>query len=234
MFHTLLPLRMQSLQTVPPLTAAKLYISHLRVKKYHRAGSVQLKNHQRLYPVRRLKPAVTGHARYVIKGRTNMYTIKAISPSEASAAAVLAEEIWNEHFIPIIGKAQVDYMLEKFQSEKAISECIENGYKYYMIFSDNAAAGYCGVHPEEGGRLFLSKLYVKKDFRGRGLSRRMLENAVSDNAGTSSVYLTVNKHNDNTIAIYKHMGFKVTDAVVSDIGGGFVMDDYIMELKTDE
>jgi len=36
----------------------------------------------------------------------------------------LAYEIWNEYFTPIIGKAQVDYMLEKFQSKKVITEQI--------------------------------------------------------------------------------------------------------------
>lgn len=28
----------------------------------------------------------------------------------------LAKEIWNQHFVPIIGQDQVDYMLNKFQS----------------------------------------------------------------------------------------------------------------------
>lgn len=160
-----------------------------------------------------------------------MYTIKqVITNDEIRRTAKLASEIWNEHFIPIIGKAQVDYMLEKFQSERAISKMLAEGYKYYMIFSENTPAGYCGVHAEEGGKLFLSKLYVKREYRGRGYSRLMLDNAICENAPLTSVYLTVNKHNDNTIEIYKHIGFQIKDAVVSDIEGGFVMDDYIMEL----
>ena len=46
--------------------------------------------------------------------------------------------------------------------------------------------------------------------------------------GKSEVYLTVNKHNDHAIDVYKKKGFTVTDEVVTDIGGGYVMDDYIM------
>jgi ribosomal protein S18 acetylase RimI-like enzyme len=42
--------------------------------------------------------------------------------------------------------------------------------------------------------------------------------------------LAVNKHNAQAIAAYRKNGFRVADAVVKDIGGGFVMDDYIMEL----
>lgn len=43
------------------------------------------------------------------------------------------------------------------------------------------------------------------------------------------IQLTVNKHNINSINAYKKWGFKTIDSVVTDIGSGFVMDDYIME-----
>jgi ribosomal protein S18 acetylase RimI-like enzyme len=38
----------------------------------------------------------------------------------------------------------------------------------------------------------------------------------------------VNKRNRNAIAAYEKYGFRIVDSVVKDIGGGFVMDDYIM------
>ena len=40
--------------------------------------------------------------------------------------------------------------------------------------------------------------------------------------------LNVNKNNDRAISAYVRNGFVVREAVVVDIGGGFVMDDYIM------
>ena len=48
--------------------------------------------------------------------------------------------------------------------------------------------------------------------------------------GISAIWLTCNKHNNNTLAIYDHLGFKIIDTQVADIGNGFVMDDYILEL----
>ena len=60
----------------------------------------------------------------------------------------LACKIWNEHFIPFIGKAQVDYMLEKYQSRNAITEQINNGYLYYLFGNNNHSIGYMGVLPE--------------------------------------------------------------------------------------
>ena len=44
-----------------------------------------------------------------------------------------------------------------------------------------------------------------------------------------SIQLTVNKNNTNTIKAYEKWGFKTIDSAVTDIGSGFVMDDYIME-----
>lgn len=142
----------------------------------------------------------------------------------------LAIEIWNQHFVSIIGQGQVDYMLDKFQSFQAMKKQISDGMNYIMLKVDGENSGYYGFK-KDGDRVFLSKLYVKLDKRGKGLSRIMLEEVKRFAAENDlkAIYLTVNKHNDDTIAIYKHMGFSIVDSVVSDIGGGFVMDDYIMQ-----
>lgn len=71
----------------------------------------------------------------------------------------LASVIWHEHFTPIIGIQQVEYMLEKFQSFHALKEQMETGYEYFQIFDNTEFCGYCGIHQEET-TLFLSKLYL--------------------------------------------------------------------------
>ena len=74
------------------------------------------------------------------------------------ATAKLAREIWTEHFTAIIGADQVEYMLDKFQSENAIADQIQNkGYVYYLIEESKQAIGYCAIVLEED-ELFLSKL----------------------------------------------------------------------------
>jgi ribosomal protein S18 acetylase RimI-like enzyme len=65
---------------------------------------------------------------------------------------------------------------------------------------------------------------------GRGLGSRLLqhvEQEVRAGAGRRLI-LSVNKRNARAIAAYKRNGFVVVESVVTDIGGGFVMDDYIM------
>lgn len=94
--------------------------------------------------------------------------------------------------------------------------------------------GYTGGHVEKDtNRFFISKVYLLKEHRGRGLcsaTMRFYERLARER-GLDALYLTVNKHNDMAIPAYKKLGFEVIDSVETDIGEGFVMDDYIMEKK---
>lgn len=145
----------------------------------------------------------------------------------------LASEIWNEYWTIILSQSQIDYMLDKFQSYNAIKNQIENERYIYNILEYNEKfLGYFGVSIKEE-YLFLSKLYIKKDFRGLGYGKivfnKIKQIALKNNK--KSIRLTVNKNNLNTIKAYEKWGFKTIDAVVTDIGCGFVMDDYIMEFE---
>lgn len=142
----------------------------------------------------------------------------------------LAREIWEEHFTPIIGAGQVEYMLEKFQSVPAVSEQLEQGYRYFLFQEEGKTVGYTGVQKQEE-KLFLSKLYIHKKSRGKKYASCAIRFlcGLCREEGLPSIWLTVNRHNEHTIAIYKKLGFSITRTQVTDIGGGFVMDDYIME-----
>ena len=144
----------------------------------------------------------------------------------------LANEIWNEYFTPIIGKMQVDYMLEKFQSKKAITEQLKNGFLYFLIKNNKNSIGYIGVLVEDK-QLFLSKLYITLAERGKGHGRKALEflEQLAIEKNLSKISLTVNRYNSATINTYKKLGFENRGSTVQNIGNGFVMDDYKMEKK---
>lgn len=143
--------------------------------------------------------------------------------------ASLASSIWHEYWTCLLSPEQIDYMVENFQSEKAIKEQIEDeNYTYYFIKSDNENAGYFGIS-DKGDFLFLSKIYIRKEFRHKGIGTKAFDK-IKELALGKPIRLTVNKHNTNSINAYKKWGFKTIDAVVTDIGSGFVMDDYIMEI----
>ena len=153
-----------------------------------------------------------------------MQFIKINTEEEIKTLEKLASEIWNEYWPIILSKSQIDYML---------NNQIKNEQYIYHILEDNKKfLGYLGVSIKEE-YLFLSKLYIKKEFRSFGYGKLAFEEikqiALENNK--KSIRLTVNKNNLRTINAYKKWGFKTIDSVVTDIGNNFVMDDYIMEFR---
>lgn len=142
----------------------------------------------------------------------------------------LAREIWMEHYVPIIGREQVDYMLARFQSEEAIATQLADGYEYYTLWHNNRSVGYLAI-VQEADLLMISKIYVLRSGRGHGFGRSMMVFAedLCRQRRISTMRLTVNKKNSHSIDWYMRMGFKNAGPTIQDIGFGFVMDDYLME-----
>ena len=53
----------------------------------------------------------------------------------------LANTIWREHYIPIIGLKHVEYMLEKYQTVNSMKDQMENGSYYYIIYYKTKPVG---------------------------------------------------------------------------------------------
>ncbi|WP_310603191.1 GNAT family N-acetyltransferase [Anaerosporobacter sp.] len=157
---------------------------------------------------------------------------KVANQEEINQVVELGATIWREHYSSLISMEQIDYMLDKYQSPIAIAEQMENqGYEYYLIKDDDSTVGYIGIMMEEE-KIFLSKLYVAKEARGNGFASKafaFLADMAAENK-KNAIWLTVNRHNDSSVAVYEKKGFVKVREQVADIGNGYVMDDFIMEL----
>lgn len=160
----------------------------------------------------------------------NISIIKVKDKNAIQEVSLLAKKIWQEHYIDIIGQDQVSYMLDKFQSDEAIKTQIEKeGYIYYSIYDNDTLLGYFSIKYEEEA-IFLSKYYIDITHRGKGIGRKVMnfiEN-LCKKSNKIKIYLTVNKKN-SSVAIYQKLGYKIIKDVVSDIGNGYFMDDYMLE-----
>lgn len=155
---------------------------------------------------------------------------KATTDADIKKVAELATIIWHEHFKVILSPEQIDYMVEKFQSYNAIKKAVtEDGYVYYMAESNDDLLGYLGIRDEGEGVIFISKVYVRNDKRRCGIATQLLERLKNDFPEARKWYLTVNKYNYGSISVYEKRGFNKVKDLVTDIGNGFVMDDYVME-----
>ncbi|MDR2135211.1 MAG: GNAT family N-acetyltransferase [Treponema sp.] len=147
------------------------------------------------------------------------------------ALLALIREIWPEVFVPIIGKDQVDYMLAHYQGESAISADMERGIRYFLIERDGGYIGYFAYAVEQD-RLFISKVYLRKAWRGLGLSSpifRHFEELARQNR-KDKLFLHVNRRNTRAVEVYLHRGFTIVKTVDEALGG-FYLNDYWMEKK---
>lgn len=160
--------------------------------------------------------------------------------------AKLAKEIWQEYWPSRIGQAQTDYMVQNFQSLEAIKrDMAENDYEYWFCTVEESASnspyasrsgrrivGFTGGHVEpDTNRFFISKIYLLATERGKHYASQVISfyQKLCQSRGLKAMYLTVNKYNELGIRCYRSKGFETIDSVETDIGEGFVMDDYIME-----
>jgi ribosomal protein S18 acetylase RimI-like enzyme len=155
------------------------------------------------------------------------------SYSDIQTVANLAHKIWNQHYVPIIGQKQVDYMLEKFQDVEAIKHQIATGYEYFVIDHQKQPCGYLALVPNSlDKKMMISKIYVDSDFRNLKLGSLLLNFAIEEAKTRTfeSIWLAVNKNNSKSIEWYQNKGFSIMENIKIDIGNGFVMDDYLMKM----
>ena len=162
---------------------------------------------------------------------SNFRMVPVASDSEIRTVSELADEVWHEHFTPIIGAEQVSYMLRTLQSFDPIKQQIAEGYEYFLLEEDGQPIGYSAIHALEDGSLFLSKLYLCCACRGKGYASRVMASyiALCRERGLGRIWLTCNRFNENSLKVYDHLGFRKIREEKADIGNGFYMDDYIME-----
>jgi ribosomal protein S18 acetylase RimI-like enzyme len=144
----------------------------------------------------------------------------------------MACRIWPAAYAGIIPETQIAYMLDRMYAEETLRrEIAEDLVTYYWIRSGSERAGFLAVGPfSVGGPCALHKCYLLPERQRSGLGSAALAALVSrlSNAGATSLELRVNRHNTSAIAFYRKNCFEVYTEDCRTIGGGFVMDDYLM------
>lgn len=158
-----------------------------------------------------------------------------LAPHEVETLSSLARAVWHAHYPPIIGNAQTEYMLAQRYDPAVIREELASGRIWWdTLLADGEMIAFASSFPADTpDAVKLDKLYVTPDRQRQGHGRALIAH-VADRAralGYRRVVLAVNKRNSSAIAAYRKHGFEIVDAVVKEIGGGFVMDDYVMSLE---
>lgn len=142
----------------------------------------------------------------------------------------LADKIWKIHYTPIIGKEQVDYMLEKMYSEESLLAQMDAGHEFTLVKNDDEYLGYASVSFRDGDYI-LHKIYVLADQHAKGIGTTLMNYLFQTYSHGNRMELTVNRQNFKAINFYFKHGFTIQSVEDFDIGEGYFMNDFVMTKK---
>ncbi len=148
-------------------------------------------------------------------------TCRKARPGDASIIVRTRSLIWKETYRDIYP----DEMLENYDltaSEARFAARIaDSAHQIWLYFSGVECIGYFAIGPSNFGPykdfdLCLNNLYLRKEYKGRGLGRRAYAIIADECArrGVDRFFCGCNYHNTPAMAFYAHMGGVQGDEVV--------------------
>lgn len=160
-----------------------------------------------------------------------MLTIRPAVTADIDPLRTLARTVWQPTYSGLISQAQIDYMLaDRYGAALIHTQLDDPEHAWRLACWADERIGFAHARMQ-GAICKLDKLYIHPDFQQRGIGRALLDEikAFARAHDAKTLRLQVNRGNTAAIAAYQRYGFTTREARVFDIGGGFVMDDYVME-----
>lgn len=138
---------------------------------------------------------------------------------------------WPPTYSHIISKEQIDFMLHLMYSNESLLHQFNTAHQFFIAESQQEPIGFASVSLQERTIFKLNKLYVLPTTQKTGAGKLLLQKVVEfakTNGGTK-LQLQVNRAN-NAKDFYLKKGFSILYEKDFEIGNGFFMNDYVMEL----
>ena len=157
-------------------------------------------------------------------------TFRPAEPGDIPLLRDLATRIWRACYADLLSPAQIEYMLGWMYAAEKIAQELADGVLWEMAMLGDLPAGYLALSSQPSDIAELHKLYLLPEHHGLGHGQAMIAHACAlvSARGAHALQLRVNKRNVRALRAYERAGFHIIDSIVADIGGGFVMDDYIL------
>jgi RsiW-degrading membrane proteinase PrsW (M82 family)/ribosomal protein S18 acetylase RimI-like enzyme len=145
----------------------------------------------------------------------------------------LTSQVWPQTYASILPQEKIDYMLNLMYSTESLRQQMKKGSQFIVVYDEQEPVGFASIEETEPGIFKLHKLYVLPSQQGKGTGRYIIDELIKRirPRGAKAMHLQVNRNNVKAKGFYEKLGFAVIEEINLDIGGGFFMDDYVMELK---
>ena len=158
-------------------------------------------------------------------------SLQRLTAADADAVSALARVVWLATYPSLISQTQIDAMLADRYAPARIREQLDDPRQaWWGAKQGHTLVGFAHAMLDESG-CKLDKLYVHPDHQRHGIGAT-LEKTAEDWARRQQarrLWLQVNRGNTQAIAAYEKYGFRIVESRVFELGGGFVMDDHVME-----
>ena len=167
------------------------------------------------------------------KGQIMDISIRLLKKDELGLIRQIADVVWPVTFAPILSKEQIAYMMQMIYAPEVMDREYDEGVQFRCVFDGEKPIGYITMGPcgSLAGTMKLHKCYLLQEYQGKGIGSMMLKEAMrlAAEQGYRRLRLNVNRNNEKAIRAYTRNGFKTVETVDNPIGGGFFMNDYVME-----
>lgn len=162
-----------------------------------------------------------------------MITIQNNTDPNFSEVRAIAREVWPIAYGAILSKEQLDYMMDMMYSVPALQKQFEGGHHFIVAIDDEIPVGFASYEFNYNGtsKTKIHKIYILSTQQGKGTGRIMID-YIKESAKKNNQEALVLNVNKNNVAqhFYKKLGFTISYDEVIDIGQGYVMDDFVMEM----
>lgn len=157
------------------------------------------------------------------------------SDSDIMLIRELSLQVWPQTYASILSPEQVQYMMNLMYSEAALHKQLHDDHHFFIVYNAGIPIGFASYSEIEPYVFKLHKIYILPLHQGRGTGRFVLEQILDrvKAEGATALRLNVNRHNP-ALSFYKKLGFEIIKEEDIDIGGGYFMNDYVMEKKLTE
>lgn len=164
-----------------------------------------------------------------------MILISEATASDVETIQAIAKITWPVAYGKILSKEQLDYMLEKMYSDETLKDTIINKGQHFILACENdICLGFASFEHNYLNKdvTRIHKLYILPHIQGKGIGRFLVDTVVKFAKEKHSLTLSLNVNRYNkAVAFYKKIGFSIVFEEDIEIGEGYLMEDYRMEMK---
>ena len=145
----------------------------------------------------------------------------------------LTFRVWPQTYRSIISQEQIDFMLELMYSVPSLEkQMIRDGCIFIIVYDDAVPVAFASYNQSIPHTWKLNKLYTLPDQQGKGIGRFIIDHIITEikKQDAKALQLQVNRNN-SAKDFYLKLGFSIIHTADFDIGNGYFMNDYVMELK---